>query len=189
MKSLLRQSNNLKKLSREWKQIRFYHTSIISYKDGIQVLEKDHNEVREMFKQYKQTSSPEEKEKILTQMIKELSKHTSAEEQYLYPLINEKLLENGKLLYDKNLLDDQINKEMLQFFEDHRAGKYSNPGDISLYNATVSKFMMNLEEHMKEEENLLFPELREKLSATELNNLGDNLQFAKQHAPKKTMKR
>ncbi|KAL9645314.1 hypothetical protein ABK040_002513 [Willaertia magna] len=182
MKSLIRLNNKANKLSTlRIISTRSFHSSFIQ-QDGLTTLENDHNKVRDLFSQLKQTNTLQQKEQLMEEIIKSLSRHTSAEERYLYPLIND-YFDDGKLLYDKNLQDEQINKEMLQFFESHRWGKLKTSLDSDIYDREVNKFFQHLDEHMRGEEEILFPRLRDKMSKADLDSLGKSLDTAKMMGP------
>ncbi|KAL9653845.1 hypothetical protein ABK040_012906 [Willaertia magna] len=152
--------------------------------DGVSMLEKDHNEVRGWFQNYFNTSDRTAKLQILRDIIRELVRHNSAEEQYVYPLITDRLgMDN--MIYEGHKQDEQIHKELMYFLEYFmdRAGPNGNPQVIELFDRDVKKLRDNVEDHMKLEETVLFPNLRLKLTSTELVNLGNNIKYAKSIAP------
>lgn len=87
---------------------------------------------------------------------------------------------NATKWMDRVYLDDQLNKEMLQLLMDMDPETNTNPG---LYERTIDKFIMIETEHLHEEEDQVFPALREKMSFQELAKLEDDLERAKKTAP------
>src|SRR3989338_763601 len=107
--------------------------------DGLDYLLKDHQQVKRLFQEYLQDSTnSSHKQQIIRQFTTEIVKHASCEERYLYPILTEKLgEEGGKLIYHKNLLDDLMTKEMLRFLEQ---SKPLNDFDWLIYDQAVRKF-------------------------------------------------
>jgi hemerythrin superfamily protein len=81
---------------------------------------------------------------------------------------------------DRVYIDDQMNKEILQLLMDMDPESNTNP---DLYERTIDKFIMIENEHLNEEEDNVFPALREKMTSTELAQLEDDLERAKRTAP------
>ncbi|KAF0979155.1 hypothetical protein FDP41_001498 [Naegleria fowleri] len=151
--------------------------------DGLRYLIRDHNEVKDMFQDYLQgkDNSREAKLQIVRKFTQEICKHASAEERYLYPMLLEKLGQiEGQFIYRKNLLDDMMNKEMLRFLEQNEP---KSELDWTIFDKCVRKFIQLEQEHMKEEEDDVFPLLRERMNDEELATLEDCLKWAKEHAP------
>ncbi|KAG2392818.1 hypothetical protein C9374_011543 [Naegleria lovaniensis] len=149
--------------------------------DGIQFLIQDHKLIKQLFDQWHNSSSQTDKNNLVEQFIREICMHASAEERYLYPLIAEKI-QGGKLLSERNYLDDQLNKEMLQFLLDNVNSQKSDM-DRFVFNKTVEKFIQIELEHLQQEEEDVFPRLKAVLSQQELVNLHGDLQTAKSNAP------
>ncbi|KAF0975254.1 hypothetical protein FDP41_006006 [Naegleria fowleri] len=149
--------------------------------DGIQFLIQDHKLIRQLFDRWHDASSQIDKNSIVEQFIREICMHASAEERYLYPLIAEKI-DGGKLLSDRNYLDDQLNKEMLQFMLDNVNHQKSDM-DKFVFNKTVEKFIQIELEHLQQEEDDVFPRLKAVLTQQELVTLHNDLQTAKNNAP------
>ncbi|KAG2379410.1 hypothetical protein C9374_007549 [Naegleria lovaniensis] len=151
--------------------------------DGLRYLLRDHTEVKDMFQDYLQgkDNTQEAKLQLVRKITQQVCKHASAEERYLYPMLLEKLGQTeGQLIYRKNLLDDLIHKEMLRFLEQNEP---KTELDWKVYDKCVRKFIQLEQEHMKEEEDDVFPLLRERMNDEELSTLEDCLKWAKEHAP------
>ncbi|EFC44328.1 hypothetical protein NAEGRDRAFT_82606 [Naegleria gruberi] len=151
--------------------------------DGINLLETDHTKLRDKISQFRNNDNWTSRQLLIKEIISNVCQHTSAEERYLYDLITQKF-DNGKFLYDKQLIDNQVHKEMMQFLLDKI--DILSVGNMSFrdsYQQECEKLFSVLEDHMKEEEQLVFPKLRETLNTTELSDLYKNLEWAKQNAP------
>jgi hemerythrin superfamily protein len=146
-------------------------------RDAIAVLKQDHRAVEDLFKKFERAGdgAAKEKRKLVDQMIVELSKHASIEEQILYPWAREYIEDE----------DDQV----LEAIEEHHVVKWLlweledlHPDD-ERFDAKVTVMMENVRHHVKEEESELFPDLRDVATKTELLDLGESLVEAKRRAP------
>ena len=136
----------------------------------------DHREVDEMLTKLQgDTLSPEERQDTMEQVIAELIRHAVAEESYLYPAVEDRV-PGGKQIADKERADHQEVEELLKQLEgeDPHAPE-SRP--------TLMKLVTELHEHIADEENNLFPQLRAVYSEQELRELGDKVRRAKAAAP------
>jgi DNA-directed RNA polymerase sigma subunit (sigma70/sigma32) len=136
----------------------------------------DHHIFGELFRQCEKTKDVDEKRKIMDVCIAEISMHASVEEQYVYPLFR-KYLDNGDIIAERNITDDQLNKDIMDLLE-----KMDPMRDGELYIRTVRKLITIENEHLKQEEEW-FDLLRPKLSKEELARLEDTLIKAKETAP------
>jgi len=149
--------------------------------DGIEWLVQDHGKIRHLFDQWKETPIQAEKNLIVEKLIREVCTHASTEERYLYPLIKEKILD-GDLLMQRNYLDDQVNKVVLQFLLDNLDNQ-KNDTDRSVFNNVVEKFIVVELEHLQQEEDQVFPRLKSVLTYQELQRLYGDLINGKENAP------
>lgn len=145
--------------------------------DAIAVLKHDHRELEDLFKRFERAGDGafKQKRKLVDEMIVELSRHASIEEQILYPWAREYI--------------DQSDDEVLEALEEHHVVKWLlweledlDPGD-ERFDAKVTVMMGNVRHHVKEEESELFSDLRDVGTRAELLDLGDALRAAKKHAP------
>lgn len=138
---------------------------------------RDHAKVTALYKQFQSSTSATEKTDIVDKMIKELSQHAAVEEQYLYPLIRNTFKgSTGDMWADRSLDEHQTVKNLLQKLE----GMKSTDAN---YDETVHEMMRNVDMHVQEEENELFPALRSKVTIQELSTLEDTLDKGKAMAP------
>jgi len=145
--------------------------------DGMDILKRDHDSMRSLFKLYRGLEGHEtqRKVKLADDIIKQLCQHTGAEEQVLYPLVETKLLDGPKLA--REALDEHWRLE--------RAMKdvmYIKPDDAK-FTDLMNLIMDGFEEHFKEEEEVLFPMLQEAVDAKTLGRLNFKIVQAKMNAP------
>lgn len=146
------------------------------FDDGLKYLEADHRLIEDYFRRIEQCDAFDEKKKLVGAMVAQISMHASAEERHLYPLFRTHL-KNGEVIADRNVVDDQLNKEMMQLLLNMDPGR-----DGALFDRTLQKFVMIEKEHLQQEEEW-FIELRKCLSATQLKQLESDIIVAKNNAP------
>jgi len=153
--------------------------------DGLTAIRQDHDNIRNLFKAYKEISSEKTEAKLRAsrQIVTAITQHASAEERCLYPLIQQKMKEQegySKLLYDIMTMDDQINKEFLHYFESHTP---HSPTEWQLFDRQMDKFIMVEEEHLTKEEQTVMDPLGELLSQEEKHQLWVDFSQSLQNAP------
>jgi len=144
--------------------------------DAIKLLKKDHDEVRELFKQFDNAGERAHKTKarIVRKLIEELAKHSAIEEQIFYPAA-------------RNLMDDD--DMVLEGLEEHHIVKWTlseldgmDPQD-ERFDAKVTVLKELVLHHAKEEERDMFPQIRKALTPADLRDLGEQMEKAKEIAP------
>lgn len=119
--------------------------------DALLILKADHDKVKDLFSEFKKTESMAEKKRIATEAINELRIHATIEEELFYPALR------GKEDVDQDLLNESD--------EEHHVAKLLIAELITMTTEDhfVAKFTVlaeNIEHHVKEEENDLFPQAR-----------------------------
>jgi hemerythrin superfamily protein len=145
--------------------------------DAIALLKADHREVEGLFKRFEKAGdgAHREKQSLVREMITELSHHTAAEEQVLYPWAREYIEDEDDLV--------------LESVEEHRLAKWvlaelsTMDAEDERFDARVTVMMELVRHHVKEEEHELFPDLRDVATRAELLDLGERLEAAKRSAP------
>lgn len=144
--------------------------------DGLELLIQDHRTVDQVFDQYQQTSDDAERRRLVDTMIEELSIHAAIEERELYPLMHRSLPEDDSVEHAEH--EHAEAKAVLAVL-----GQLE-PTDEP-FDEMVNELISDVRHHVQEEEDELFPQLREAVSDEELEQLGQRLEQAKQSAPKK----
>lgn len=72
----------------------YFHLFIIFNNEGVDYLILDHRTIEDLFNKYQETTEPAQRRRLVNEMIRELSMHTVIEEQYLYPLCQQVILED-----------------------------------------------------------------------------------------------
>lgn len=145
--------------------------------DAITILKDDHQRLEKLFKKYEDTTDRAHatRRKLVDKIIEELSVHSAIEEQVLYPVSRD--------------LSDRADEQTLESLEEHHVAKVTmaelmklDPSD-ERFHPKVTVLMESIRHHVEEEEQELFPMMREALGRNELQDLGEKLQQARGIAP------
>lgn len=143
--------------------------------DVIELLEHDHREVEQMFTEYEQATDPQERRTIADKIIIELVRHSEAEEQAVYPMIRSHI-ENGDSIVEHEI-DEHSQAERLM--KELDGMDPANPE----FGVLMQQLMTAINEHVAEEENVVFPQFRQTVSPEELDKLGKTVQALKKIVP------
>lgn len=160
-------------------------------KDGLAYLEVEHDSISEAMHATidraqawcdKGEGDPDEVDRLLSRMVALVSQHASLEERYVYPLFRDHLKGvvrgiTADLIYERNVVDDNINKQVLDLLL-----KMSLRKDGRLMLGTMRKFQTIEDEHLFQEEHW-FALLRSQMSAPDLATLAATLRSAASTAP------
>jgi hemerythrin superfamily protein len=146
--------------------------------DAIVLLKEDHKKVKKLFRQFEKThksASKAEKRELVDQILHELTTHSFIEETIFYPAARAEVEDSGE--------------HVLESVEEHHVVawlcselKTLDP-DAETFDAKVTVLIENVEHHVEEEENELFPQVREALGRKRLGELGEQMEAAKPEAP------
>ncbi|MFL9652588.1 hemerythrin domain-containing protein [Streptomyces sp. PB17] len=142
----------------------------------IDELTTDHREVEELFGRIEALPPGHKDRKLYAdQATIELIRHSVAEEAYLYPAVREHVAGGGALA-DKELADHAQAEQIMKDLE-------SRGADDAEFDRLIGMLMSEIREHVADEEDNLFPRLREACPAQALDELGDKVRQAKRTAP------
>lgn len=147
--------------------------------DAFNLLKADHRKVEELFEQL-ESASGQAKMRVFQQIKTELELHTHIEETIFYPA-----LEEPKQTHDLTLEayeEHDVVKKLLQ--ELSRARTVSDE-----WEAKAKVLQENVEHHVEEEENELFPKAQSALSEEEIEELGEEMAAEKNRKQKGAAKK
>jgi hemerythrin superfamily protein len=123
--------------------------------DAITLLESQHREVEEMFKKYEDLTdrAKASKKKIADQVCTALTLHAQIEEEIFYPATREASKETEDMV-DEAVVEHAAAKDLIAQILD------MDPDD-DLYDAKVKVLSEQIEHHVEEEEQEMFPKVRE----------------------------
>jgi hemerythrin superfamily protein len=145
-------------------------------RDVIAVLVHDHREVEEMFRELEANpGDAERRREIVDNVIRELVRHSVAEEMYLYPAAREHIPDG----------DEIVEHEIAEHAEAERTMKNLEKAEAGTpeFDRLVGELIAEIRHHLDEEEGKLFPRLAESCDADTLRSLGADVERAKKLAP------
>jgi len=121
--------------------------------DALALLTRDHDEVKRMFKEYEglKDRSSAARQALAAQICNALTVHTQVEEELFYPAVRDALDDDD--LMDEADVEHEAAKNLIAEIEE------MNP-DESHYDAKVKVLGEEIEHHVKEEEEKMFPKVR-----------------------------
>ena len=112
---------------------------------------------------------------MVTNLVIAESQHEAIEEQYFWPAVRD-ALDDGDQLADVAIQQEQEGKLLLQRLED------GQPGDPD-YQDALQQFVKAGREHIRYEQDVVWPKFQAAVSRDELATLGKKLEAAKKIAP------
>lgn len=133
----------------------------------------------------------QEHEMVLSQLSELSSKGTSSREQK-YSTLKENLIPHmigeEQAVYPK-LMDSGMKEMTLEAIEEHNAVKTllsqldsASTSDEDVWVAKMTVIKENVQHHISEEEDHIFPEMQQKMSSSDLSSLGSSYEEAKKSA-------
>lgn len=142
--------------------------------DAIKVLTADHDAVRELVDEFRTASDSGDEQRMKTlqqEMFSELETHTSIEEDIFYPAVRGLEVDELEELVNESVQEHHVVKVLMR-----EIGELS---DTDVFKAKMEVLVENVEHHAEEEEEEMFPKLREHMSDEERDELGRRLEAAK----------
>ena len=140
--------------------------------NAIDLLKEDHDRVEKLFSKVKDNEDGNHRD-TFRQIKKELETHTYIEEQIFYPYLLEAGNEELQKLTREGLVEHGQVKTVLE--------ELSTLGeDREDFNARLKVLMEDVEHHVKEEEDEMFPLVQDQLDEETLQRLGAQLQQEKE---------
>ncbi|MFK4150072.1 hemerythrin domain-containing protein [Streptomyces sp. NPDC004065] len=143
--------------------------------DAIELLKRDHRMVEQLFRDYHAAASATQRRGVVELAVRELSRHAALEELLLYPLAR-KVIPDGAREVDEHLGEHMAVKKLLLALDKLPAGDEREAG-------LMAQLRREVDEHVREEEGELMPQLRAHVSQQDLDELGRQLDRARQSAP------
>lgn len=140
--------------------------------DAIALLKEDHEKVRGLLGQFENATGAR-RQKLLTQIEKELKVHTTIEEEIFYPAYREA----ARKKEDKKLFFEAVQEHHVVDMVLPEMNDGSSPEELKA-KAKVLKDLV--EHHAEEEEKEMFPRARKAMDKDELRSLGEMMQRRKE---------
>jgi hemerythrin superfamily protein len=133
----------------------------------LDVIRMDHNKVDMLFAQIEKSNDPQKIEEYFGQIYKDLSVHSEAEEQVVYPAV-QSFYSDTQALYSEQA-------EMKMLLEGLRYSDVS----ASDFSAKIERLKMAVANHVSQEENTMFAAIRHNCSAEQQEYLATQFKAAK----------
>jgi len=147
--------------------------------DVIDILEQDHREVEEMFRELESLrgasddESRQQRKKLTEKVTIELVRHSVAEEVLVYPKVEDKVSAEEV---------EHARKEHAEA-EETLAKLEKLDADDPSFDAELATLMKEIRHHIEDEEGQMFKHMREVLDPEELRKLGTRVEAFKKVAP------
>jgi hemerythrin-like domain-containing protein len=143
--------------------------------DAIELLKHDHRIVEQMFRDYEAAMSDRQRRGVVEILIRELSKHAALEELIVYPLAKKRLTQ-GTPDVAEHLREHMAVKKTLAALDRLPEGSAEEAG-------LIAELRREIDHHVAEEEADFLPALGRAVDQQALDDLGRQLDRAKQLAP------
>lgn len=146
--------------------------------NALTLLKQDHGNVEELFQRFEvaKADDTDELARVRDLVLTHLSRHAAVEEQVFYPAIRERL-------------GDETAATVLEGLEEHHLVKLALTELEKLaptherFRAKFTVLIENVRHHVEDEENDMFPLVRDAFTVEELNTMGETMENAKKVAP------
>jgi hemerythrin superfamily protein len=136
----------------------------------IEIIKKDHKVVEELFKEYESLGDDavSSKQKLVDQIIEELTNHAEMEETLCYPRFKEVFTKEEDKKVDEAYVEHKEAKRLLSDLEGLQPEQPE-------FDASVQVLMEQIRHHVKEEEEDLLPMVEKEVPEDELSEMGDKM--------------
>jgi hemerythrin superfamily protein len=139
--------------------------------DALELLKTDHKTVKDLFKKVEASKNAKQQKQLFEEIKMELETHTHIEETVFYPAVAK---------------HDELKDMVLESLEEHKQVKTllremdNLTEDSEKFEPKLKVLMENVEHHAEEEEEAkMFPKVRKLMDAGALDQLGQELEAAK----------
>jgi hemerythrin superfamily protein len=139
--------------------------------DALELLKTDHKTVKDLFKKVEASKNDKQQKQLFEEIKMELETHTHIEETVFYPAVAK---------------HDELKDMVLESLEEHKQVKTllremdNLTEDSEKFEPKLKVLMENVEHHAEEEEEAkMFPKVRKLMDAAALDQLGHELEAAK----------
>jgi hemerythrin superfamily protein len=143
--------------------------------DVIELLIDDHQEVTALVDQLLSTAEPEQRRELADTIIGQLVRHSVAEETIVYPIMATHLPDGEQAVEH----DTGEHKQLEAVMKEMEGCPVGDDAFMSL----VRRLRSVLEDHVRDEEDEQFPQLREHVPLDELEAMGGAVEVLKKVAP------
>jgi hemerythrin superfamily protein len=138
--------------------------------DAVALIKADHRRVEQLFREFEEAGDRayRTKQRLVSQLIRELEVHATIEEETYYPAVEAKARKDGKELVAEAVEEHHVVKILLG----ELAGMSA---EDEAFDPKVTVLMENVRHHVGEEEEEMLPQSEEILGKEELTRLGEEM--------------
>jgi hemerythrin superfamily protein len=138
--------------------------------DAVALIKADHRRVEQLFREFEDAGDRayRTKQRLVSQLIRELEVHATIEEETYYPAVEAKARKDGKELVAEAVEEHHVVKILLG----ELAGMSA---EDEAFDPKVTVLMENVRHHVEEEEEEMLPQSEEILGKEELTRLGEEM--------------
>jgi hemerythrin superfamily protein len=138
--------------------------------DAVALIKADHRRVEQLFREFEDAGDRayRTKQRLVSQLIRELEVHATIEEETYYPAVEAKAKKDGKELVAEAVEEHHVVKILLG----ELAGMSA---EDEAFDPKVTVLMENVRHHVEEEEEEMLPQSEEILGKEELTRLGEEM--------------
>ena len=126
-------------------------STLISKNPVLALLKKDHDTVKDLFEKFEKAETPSAKKKIVKEALAELKVHATIEEEIFYPAVREPV---GDDIMNEADEEHHVAKVLIAELDEM-------DGHEDHYEAKFTVLAENVRHHIKEEENEVFPKVKD----------------------------
>jgi len=149
--------------------------STTATRDVVDVLTADHRDVTALIENIRSVSDPMIRRDLTDTVIAEVVRHAVAEEMYVYPAIREHVPDGDKAVQHDIGEHHELEVVMKQLEDLDVSG--------TEFNSAIGRLAELLADHVRDEEDEQFPELRRRVPSEQLTELAMKVERAKKLAP------
>lgn len=138
-----------------------------------ELLQKDHEKVKDLFHEYEKAQSSHKKQTIADEVFQELTIHAQVEEEIFYPAVATEADAKGHELVDEAFQEHHVIKILIAELQALEAGD-------DVFEAKFKVLRENVEHHIEEEENELFPNAKKSFAEDEAEEIGEEVEDRKE---------
>ena len=135
--------------------------------NAIDLLIEQHRETDELFDRFEQTEDDDAKQALASEILVSLRMHTTIEEEIFYPAVRERVPDT-----EDDVLEGYEEHHAVELLLDELEGM--SPED-ERFTAKTTVVIELVRHHVEEEEDQLFPEVRESMGESVLSELGERM--------------
>jgi hemerythrin superfamily protein len=135
--------------------------------NAIDVLKQDHDKVKQLFQRFESSDDESLHRRLFEEIKTELQIHSHIEEAVFYPVVEEKDDELNEMVQEAYDEHAEVNDLLVEIEDLNREGSDLRSKVIELKDI--------VEHHVQEEENEMFPKVRQAMGEEELSRMGEEL--------------